>query len=164
MGSRGTPVARPATPKFRPMILTATYTEADTCRKHVLPKLYAAGWTDDQISEQRVFHRWPHCNRWDQSQPAAAEARRLPAPVRYASPEYRTFRCVKQERTAGLSICVRKLPMSSRPLLLLFRFRARCPSVDTPGNLRRPWTLLSPSLDGKCHVETMECRLLFTRN
>lgn len=30
-------------------------TEADTCRKFVLPKLYAAGWTDDQISEQRTI-------------------------------------------------------------------------------------------------------------
>jgi type I restriction enzyme R subunit len=30
-------------------------TEADTCRKYVLPKLYAAGWSDDQISEQRTF-------------------------------------------------------------------------------------------------------------
>jgi len=30
-------------------------TEADTCRKHVLPKLYAAGWNDDQINEQRTF-------------------------------------------------------------------------------------------------------------
>jgi type I restriction enzyme R subunit len=29
--------------------------EADTCRKFVLPKLYAAGWTDDQICEQRFF-------------------------------------------------------------------------------------------------------------
>ncbi len=29
--------------------------EADTCRKFVLPKLYAAGWTDDQICEQRYF-------------------------------------------------------------------------------------------------------------
>jgi type I restriction enzyme, R subunit len=29
--------------------------EADTCRKYVLPKLYAAGWTDDQISEQKTF-------------------------------------------------------------------------------------------------------------
>ncbi len=29
--------------------------EADTCRTHVLPKLYAAGWTDDQIAEQRTF-------------------------------------------------------------------------------------------------------------
>jgi type I restriction enzyme R subunit len=29
--------------------------EADTCRKYVLPKLYAAGWNDDQISEQRTF-------------------------------------------------------------------------------------------------------------
>jgi len=26
-------------------------TEADTCRKYVLPKLYAAGWSDDQINE-----------------------------------------------------------------------------------------------------------------
>src|SRR6266404_7100934 len=31
------------------------FTEADTCRKFVLPKLYAAGWTDDQISEQKSF-------------------------------------------------------------------------------------------------------------
>src|SRR3989442_1715719 len=30
-------------------------TEADTCRRYVLPKLYAAGWTDEQISEQRSF-------------------------------------------------------------------------------------------------------------
>src|SRR5437899_2230874 len=31
----------------------AYLSEADTCRKYVLPKLYAAGWTDDQISEQK---------------------------------------------------------------------------------------------------------------
>jgi type I restriction enzyme R subunit len=30
-------------------------TEADTCRKYVLPKLYQAGWTDDQINEQKTF-------------------------------------------------------------------------------------------------------------
>lgn len=30
-------------------------TEADTCRKYVLPKLYEAGWTDDQINEQKTF-------------------------------------------------------------------------------------------------------------
>lgn len=30
-------------------------TEADTCRKYVLPKLYASSWTDDQISEQKSF-------------------------------------------------------------------------------------------------------------
>jgi type I restriction enzyme R subunit len=30
-------------------------TEADTCRKYVLPKLYSSGWTDDQISEQKTF-------------------------------------------------------------------------------------------------------------
>ena len=29
--------------------------EADTCRKLVLPRLYAAGWSDEQISEQRTF-------------------------------------------------------------------------------------------------------------
>src|SRR6267378_5453732 len=29
--------------------------EADTCRKYVLPKLYAGGWNDDQISEQKSF-------------------------------------------------------------------------------------------------------------
>lgn len=30
-------------------------TEADTCRKYVLPRLYQAGWNDDQISEQKTF-------------------------------------------------------------------------------------------------------------
>ncbi|HWY75666.1 MAG TPA: DEAD/DEAH box helicase, partial [Verrucomicrobiae bacterium] len=30
-------------------------TEADTCRTLVLPKLYAAGWTDEQIAEQCTF-------------------------------------------------------------------------------------------------------------
>lgn len=32
-----------------------TLTEADTCRQYVVPKLYAANWTDDQINEQRTF-------------------------------------------------------------------------------------------------------------
>jgi type I restriction enzyme R subunit len=32
-----------------------TLTEADTCRKYVLPKLYAAAWDDDRISEQRTI-------------------------------------------------------------------------------------------------------------
>lgn len=30
-------------------------TEADTCRTLVLPKLYSAGWADEQIAEQRTF-------------------------------------------------------------------------------------------------------------
>jgi type I restriction enzyme R subunit len=30
-------------------------TEADTCREFVTPKLRQAGWTDDQIAEQRTF-------------------------------------------------------------------------------------------------------------
>lgn len=30
-------------------------TEADTCRKYVLKKLYEAGWNDDQINEQKTF-------------------------------------------------------------------------------------------------------------
>jgi type I site-specific restriction endonuclease len=29
--------------------------EADTCRIYVLPKLYAAGWTDEPIREQVTF-------------------------------------------------------------------------------------------------------------
>src|SRR6266481_9725506 len=33
----------------------AYLSEADTCRKYVVPKLYAAGWNDDQISEQKSF-------------------------------------------------------------------------------------------------------------
>jgi hypothetical protein len=30
-------------------------TEADTCRTLVLPKLYDAGWQDDQLAEQRTY-------------------------------------------------------------------------------------------------------------
>ena len=30
-------------------------TEADTCRKYVVPKLHIAGWSDDQIIEQKYF-------------------------------------------------------------------------------------------------------------
>ena len=30
-------------------------TEADTCRKYVVPKLYSAGWTDEQIFEQVTY-------------------------------------------------------------------------------------------------------------
>ena len=30
-------------------------TEADTCRQFILSKLYATGWTDDQINEQRTL-------------------------------------------------------------------------------------------------------------
>jgi type I restriction enzyme, R subunit len=30
-------------------------TEADTCRTYILPKLHAAGWEDDFITEQRVI-------------------------------------------------------------------------------------------------------------
>jgi len=33
----------------------ATLNEADTCRRYVVPKLHAAGWTEDQISEQKTF-------------------------------------------------------------------------------------------------------------
>ncbi|HME01228.1 MAG TPA: DEAD/DEAH box helicase family protein [Terriglobia bacterium] len=32
-----------------------TLNEADTCRRYVVPKLHAAGWTEDQISEQKTF-------------------------------------------------------------------------------------------------------------
>jgi len=37
------------------MVASTPITEADTCRKYVLPRLYEAGWTDDQISEQKTF-------------------------------------------------------------------------------------------------------------
>jgi len=30
-------------------------TEADTCRTYIVPNLYAAGWKDEQIGEQRSF-------------------------------------------------------------------------------------------------------------
>jgi len=30
-------------------------TEADTCRKYVLPQLYGAGWSNDQINKQKTF-------------------------------------------------------------------------------------------------------------
>ena len=38
-----------------PILTMSNFNEADTCRKYVLPKLYAAGWNDDQISEQKSF-------------------------------------------------------------------------------------------------------------
>ena len=43
-------------------------TEADTCRKYVVPKLQAAGWDTEphSIAEQRHFHRWPDRRGWDQ--------------------------------------------------------------------------------------------------
>ncbi len=37
------------------IIILEQDTEADTCRKEVTPKLYASGWNDDQILEQRTF-------------------------------------------------------------------------------------------------------------
>lgn len=40
-------------------------TEADTCRKYFLPKLYAAGWNDDQISEQKSFTDGRIITDWD---------------------------------------------------------------------------------------------------
>jgi type I restriction enzyme R subunit len=30
-------------------------TESDTCRKYVLPRLYQAGWTEEQISQEKYF-------------------------------------------------------------------------------------------------------------
>jgi len=33
-------------------MISAMSNEADTCRKFVLPKIYTAGWTDEQIAEQ----------------------------------------------------------------------------------------------------------------
>jgi type I site-specific restriction endonuclease len=38
-----------------PLTYMPTLTEAGTCRTYVVPKLHAAGWTDDQISEQITF-------------------------------------------------------------------------------------------------------------
>jgi type I restriction enzyme R subunit len=35
-------------------------TEADTCRRYVLPKLYEAGWTDEQITveeQDKAYYR-----------------------------------------------------------------------------------------------------------
>jgi len=30
-------------------------TESDTCRKYVLPRLYDAGWSDDQVAQEKTF-------------------------------------------------------------------------------------------------------------
>ncbi len=37
------------------IIILDNDSEADTCRKEVTPKLYKAGWTDEQMLEQRTF-------------------------------------------------------------------------------------------------------------
>lgn len=34
---------------------TMPESEADTCRRYVLPKLYEAGWIDEQFNEQKAF-------------------------------------------------------------------------------------------------------------
>jgi type I restriction enzyme R subunit len=41
--------------EIKRLFITEKDSEADTCRKEVLPKLYASQWTDDQILEQRTF-------------------------------------------------------------------------------------------------------------
>ena len=45
----------PETLQIERVPLAMPESEADTCRRFVLPELYAAGWTDDQISEQYTF-------------------------------------------------------------------------------------------------------------
>ena len=57
-------------------------TEADTCRKYVLPKLYAAGWNDDQINEQKSFTDGRIVVVGEQGTPPAVKARRLLTSVR----------------------------------------------------------------------------------
>ena len=56
-------------------------TEADTCRMYVLPKLYGAGWTDEQINEQHTFTdgRVIPTAQTDSARPA--ETGRLSAPL-----------------------------------------------------------------------------------
>ena len=39
-------------PKTKRPVAAMPETEADTCRMYVLPKLYEAGWPDEQINEQ----------------------------------------------------------------------------------------------------------------
>jgi len=41
--------------KQKKIIISNTDSEADTCRKEVLPKLYESSWDDDKILEQRYF-------------------------------------------------------------------------------------------------------------
>ncbi|MEA2074853.1 MAG: DEAD/DEAH box helicase family protein [Euryarchaeota archaeon] len=43
-------------------------TEADTCHRYVLPKLYEAEWSDDQISEQKTFTDGKIVVLWDKVQ------------------------------------------------------------------------------------------------
>jgi type I restriction enzyme R subunit len=45
----------PAFPVWVGTDATMPINEADTCRTYVLPKFYAAGWEDTQISEQKSF-------------------------------------------------------------------------------------------------------------
>ena len=55
--------------------------EADTCRKYVLPKLYAAAWTDEQINEQRTFTDGRIVVAGKRTIAPPAEASRLPPPL-----------------------------------------------------------------------------------
>lgn len=55
--------------------------EADTCRKYVLPKLYVAGWNDGQITEQKTFTDGRIICERRPAPPQETEARRLPAAI-----------------------------------------------------------------------------------
>ena len=54
-GVRPSSFVFPQTRQYNPRTLGVPLSEADTCRTYVLPKLYAAGWTDEQIREQVTF-------------------------------------------------------------------------------------------------------------
>jgi hypothetical protein len=81
-------------------------TEADTCRKYVLPKLYGAGWTDDQINEQRTF----------------TDGRVIPSP--------KTIRRGKQKR-ADYRFRFAPLPEQRRIVAYLDELQAKVDSLKT---------------------------------
>jgi type I restriction enzyme R subunit len=51
-------------------------TEADTCRQLITPKLYAAGWSDEQICEQRTFTDGRIISHGDRTRATRRPARR----------------------------------------------------------------------------------------
>ena len=62
-------------------------TESDTCRKYVLPRLYDAGWSDDQIAQGKagISNPWPQ-GLWPGEPPNGIRRLNLKRPLRACDP------------------------------------------------------------------------------
>lgn len=122
-------------------------TEADTCRKYVLPKLYAAGWTDEQINEQQTFTD-------GRIVPGAKKIRRLkqkradyrlrytrdfPIAIVEAKPSYKTAgEGLQQAREYAQILDLKFVYATNGQEIIEFDFRSAHDN-QLPGDCTRPW-------------------------